>query len=166
MYDHDSYFFAFGDNDGNINDVHISDDLQSIGTWEYIDMHFSLPHSKYILIWRRDHKKITRKNADVLFKYIKDNMKEFSMEGVDENATGVHDDENGGQVHIRRKLTRDHDCLILAWDKMALPEQFSTWTEFLSWAYDLMENEICAIGKPNSRHDRELAIYEGRIIID
>ncbi len=158
MYDHDSYFLAFGDDDGDISDVHISDDLRSMGTWEYIDMHFSSPYSKYILIWRRDGKKITRKNADVLFKYIKDDMEEFAMEGRGE--------KNASQVYVRRKLTRDHDCLILAWDKMLLPEQFSTWTEYLDLVYDLVIEKTYALREPNSRHDKELAIYEGRMILE
>ena len=67
MYDHDSYFLAFGDNDGGISDVHISDDLRSMGTWEYIDMQFSLPYSKYILIWRRDGKKNNTKKCRCTF---------------------------------------------------------------------------------------------------
>ena len=158
MYDHDSYFLAFGDNDGGISDVHISDDLRSMGTWEYIDMQFSSPYSKYILIWRRDGKKITRKNADVLFKYIKDDMEEYAMEGRYEGDTS--------QVHIRRKLTRDHDCFILAWDKMLLPEQFSTWTEYLDLVYDLVIEKTYALREPNSRHDKELAIYEGQMILE
>ena len=156
MYDHDSYFLVFGNDNGSIHDVHISDDLRSMGTWEYIDINFSLPYSKYILIWRRDGKKITRKNADVLFKYIKDDMEEFAMEGRYEGGTS--------QVSIRRKLPRDHDCFILAWDKMLLPENYSTWTEFLDWAYDAVMEKTLALGKPNSRHDKELAIYEGRMI--
>ena len=70
MYDHDPYLFALCDSDGNIYDVHISDDLRSTGTWEYIEHNYSLPHSHYLLIWRRDQEKITQKNASVLFKYI------------------------------------------------------------------------------------------------
>ena len=158
MYDHDPYLFALCDSDGNIYDVHISDDLRSTGTWEYIEHNYSLPHSHYLLIWRRDQEKITQKNASVLFKYIKDDLEEFVIEGRDEG--------NAGQVHIRRKITRDHDYLVLAWDKMSLPKQFSTWAEFLNVSYMMVDGESSVIAKPNSRHDRKLAIYEGQMFTE
>ena len=83
-------------------------------------------------------------------------MEEFAMEGRGE--------KNASQVYVRRKLTRDHDCFILAWDKMLLPEQFFTWTEYLYLVYNHVMEKTLALGKPNSRHDKELAIYEGRMI--
>ncbi len=155
MYEHDSYLLAFIDSGGDVYDVHICDDLHSSGTFEYVEFKYSLPYAHYIVIWRRDHKKITRKNADVIFKYIKDDMEEFMMEDEGE--------KNAWHVHIRRKLTRDHDCLVLAWDKMSLPKSFPTWPEFLSWAYMIVEENSSVIAEPNSIHDRELAIYDGRM---
>ena len=76
------------------------------------------------------------------------------------------DEGNAGQVHIRRKITRDHDYLVLVWDKMSLPKQFSTWAEFLNVSYMMVDGESSVIAKPNSRHDRKLAIYEGQMFTE
>ncbi|KAF6247117.1 hypothetical protein C6990_05400 [Nitrosopumilus sp. b3] len=158
MYTDDAYVLAFADEYGTIHDMHITDELNSGGTWEYIDFKFTLPHSCYILIWRRDRKKIDRKNAQAIAKYVRDDLEDFIDEGK----------FNGSSWHqkIRQKIADNNNCLILAWDEMILPEDYDTWEEFVQDAYKIIKEKSEDIIKPGSRHDQELAIYKGKINFD
>ncbi len=155
MYVDDAYVLAFADNEGEVHDVHITDELNSIGTWEYIDFKFTLPHSCYILIWRRDKKRFDKENTRDVTKYVRDDLKEFTEEG----------EMNGSVWHqkIKQKLVDSKNCLILAWDKMELPLWWDTWEEFAKDIHEIAKNESKQIVKPGSRHDQDLTIYEGKI---
>ena len=146
---------AFADKEGGTYNVHITDDLKSHGTWEYIDFKFTLPHSCYILFWRRDESKFTRDLAKSITKYVRDDLKDFIDEGK----------WNGSTWHqkIRQKLVNANTCLVLAWDEMVLPEQYYNWKEFSEIAYDISKEESKVIMEPGSTHDRELDIYDGKI---
>jgi len=122
MYTDDAYVLAFADREGEVHDVHITDELNSGGTWEYIDFKFTLPHSCYILIWRRDKKKFDRENAREVTKYVRDDLREFIDEGK-WNGSGWH-------TKIKQKLVDSGNCLVLAWDEMELPLWYETWEEF------------------------------------
>ncbi len=158
MYTDDAYILAFVDKFGDTHDMHITDELNSGGTWEYIDFKFTLPHSCYILIWRRDRKKIDRKNAQDVAKYTRDDLKDFVDEGK----------FSGSLWHqkIRQKIVDCNNCLVLAWDEMILPEFYDTWEEFVNEVFEMVKEKSREITKPGSRHDQELAIYEGKIDFD
>ena len=53
---------AFANSDGSavmVYDVHITDDLKSHGTWEYVDFAFLAPNAELMFVWRRDDKQFT-----------------------------------------------------------------------------------------------------------
>jgi len=147
---------AFADEGGEPYDLHLTDDLQSYGTWEAIDFKFSLPHSNYILIWRRDGKKFTPRESKYVTKYVRDDMKDFISDGDSDAKEKWH-------YKVTMKMVDNDSCLILAWDKMKLPEQYDIWGEFSFFIRDFLDENIDEISKPGSLHERELAIYEGRI---
>ncbi len=147
---------AFADEDGEPYDLHLTDDLQSHGTWEAIDFKFSLPHSNYILVWRRDGKKFTPRESKYVTKYVRDDMKDF-ISDVDPDA------KEKWHYKVAMKMADKGSCLILAWDKMKLPEQYDGWDEFSFFMKDFVDENIDEISKPGSLHERELDFYEGRI---
>lgn len=147
---------AFADEDGEPYDLHLTDDLQSYGTLEAIDFKFSLPHSNYILMWRRDGKKFTSQESKYVTKYVLDDMKDFISDG-DPDA------EEKWHYKVTMKMADEGSCLILAWDKMKLPEQFDSWDEFSFVMNEFANEESEEISKPGSLHERELAIYEGKL---
>lgn len=118
-----SYIFGFIDINGDPYDFHISDDLQSKRTWESIDFKFSLPESKYILVWKRDRTKFTRKEANHVFDYVKEDMDEY-MDNV------KFSNEEDTQSKITNMLTPTKDCLIIAYDRMILPEGNINWKNY------------------------------------
>ena len=146
------------DEAGEVYDVHITDELDSFGTWEYIDFKFTLLHSYYILIWRGDKKKFTGENSRSVAKYVRDDLKEFVDEGK----------WNGSEWHqkIRQKLVASKNCLVLAWDDMTLPEFFDSWDDFADESYKVSKEKVVEIVKPGSRHEHELSIYEGKMNLD
>jgi len=152
-----AYILAFVANDGGVYAVHPTDDLKSHGTYEYIDFKFTLPHSYYIFIWRRDDEKFTIKEAEDVRKFVEDDLEDFVSEGAGQ-ATNF--------LKIVKKLPDDKKCLILAWDKMILPDydpffEFS-WVEFIGYVRELADYELGSIAEGNSEHDKELSLYEGR----
>lgn len=153
-----AYLMAFADNTGNVYNVHITDDLNSHGTWEYIDFKFTLPHSCYVLIWRRDEKIIDKNNAKYLTKYVRDDLKDFVEEGKLSDSTW--------HSKIYKKTVDNNKCLVLQWDEMLLPEKHSTWKEFARECFDVAKKESEEILRPGSLHDRELEIYEGKMNLD
>lgn len=144
---------AFADKDGEPYDFHLTDDLKSHGTWESIDFKFSLPHSYFILIWRRDEKKFTPTEANYVAKYIRDDMKDFMSDG---------DPDTKFQAKILRKMVDSDRCLIVAYDKMKLPEQYEDWEEFADSMNEFAKEQAIEISKSDSQHEREGALFEGR----
>lgn len=120
-----SYIFGFVDEDGDPYDYHISDDLRDQRTWNSIDFKFSLPYSKYILIWRRDGKKFTKSETNYLIEYVTDDMKEYMSEGESDLKEG-----EDGQTKIVDMLIPSKDCLVLAYDKIILPNGHTDWKGF------------------------------------
>ena len=112
-----SYIFGFADRNGEPYDFHVSDNLQSGRTWESIDFKFSLPDSKYILVWKRDRTKFTKRETDNVFNYVKGDMKEYMG---DREVT--KNEEEGSQTKISSILTPTNDCLIITYDRLILPK--------------------------------------------
>ncbi|MCE2506228.1 MAG: hypothetical protein J4F36_07135 [Nitrosopumilaceae archaeon] len=141
-----AYIFGFLDKNGVSYDYHISDDLKDNRTWESIDFKFSLPDSKYILIWRRDREKITPSEAKKIFEYIKDDMEEFMFETTNEYAG------EGSQTKISSMLLPTKDCLIISYDEFILPPGNINWknfTDLVSFQIDDMIEDTIK-GKNNS----------------
>lgn len=147
---------TFADEDGEPYDIHLTDDIQSYGTLEAIDFKFSLPHSNYILIWRRDGKQFTPRESKYVTKYVRDDMKDFINDGDPDAKEKWHH-------KIAMKMVDYDSCLILAWDKMKLPDQYENWKEFSFFMNEFANEESEEISKPGSLHERELAIYEGKL---
>lgn len=119
-----SYIFGFVDKDGEPYDFHVSDDLQSIRTWESIEFKFSLPHSKYMLIWKSNGAKFSKKEANDIVDYVKDDLDEYmsELESSDKN------EEN--QSKLNSMLTPSNDYLIIAYDRLILPKGNINWKNF------------------------------------
>ena len=138
----DSYIFGFLDKNGEPYDYHISDDLRDRRTWESVDIKFSLPGSKYILIWRRDRKNFTKGEVNRLTNYVKDDMKEYMSEGSFESNN--EEEMEGSQTKIISMLIPSKKCLVLAYDRLVLPSGNINWQFFadtISFMIDEMTEE-------------------------
>jgi len=149
-----AYIMTFVAHDGGIYAVHPTDDLKSAGTIEYIDFKFTLPHSYYIFVWRRDRKNFTAKEAETVRKFVEWDMEDFINSG---------DEDQDAYCKVVKKLTMNKNCLILAWDKMILPEDELDWSSFVDDVREATDEELGNIAEGMSAHDKELAVYEGRI---
>jgi len=136
-----------------VYDVHITDDLETGGTWEYVEHAFSAPGAELMFVWRRDDKKFTKKESDRVTKYVRDDLKEFMDEGKSDGPAWHN--------RILKKLACDDSCLILCWDKFKLPGFYGRWDEAAYDAYDTAMDEVERISKGKSLHDKKLGIYEG-----
>ncbi len=136
-----SYIFGFTDIDGEPYDFHISDDLQSSRTWESVEFKFSLPHSKYILIWKQDGTKFGKKEANDIVEYVKEDMEEFMSEGevVDKGKEGT-------QSKISSMMTPSNDYLIIGYDRLILPQGNINWKNYADmisiYIDDMIEESI------------------------
>jgi hypothetical protein len=152
-----SYIFGFLDKNGELYDYHVSDDLKEHRTWEAIDFKFSLPDSKYILVWRRDGKKIISSEAKKIRDYVEEDMKEYMMEG------GGSIDEEGSQTKITDMLLPSKDCLVITYDRLILPTGYVNWKQFVDLAYfeveEMMEESV--EGKNDSEKIED--ILEGKL---
>jgi len=149
---------AFVNTDGlifSIYDVHVTDDLKTHGTWEYVDFAFSAPNAELMLIWRRDGKKFTPSEVNYVTGYVKDDLQEFIDEGKDSGPTW-HD-------KILKKVVGSNSCVILAWDKFNLPDLYGRWNELAQEVKEIAMKEVERITKGKSLHDKKLDIYEGKI---
>ena len=133
-----SHIFGFVDNDGELYDYHISDDMGDRRTWQSIDFKFSLPASKYILVWRRDRKKFTKRLADNITKYVKDDMKEYLTEGSFDSEDKIG--EEGTQTKIVSMLLPSKKCLVLAYDRLALASGNLEWEGFTDMVSSMVDD--------------------------
>ena len=103
-----SYIMAFGTftDDWEIDDVHVSEDLLSVGTLEMIDMFFS-KRADVMFVWRIDSKDITDIEAKTIHDYVAYDMEDFMSEGDGDERKSIH-----------RYLTEK--CLVLTYDHPAL----------------------------------------------
>lgn len=149
---------GFADDNGDVYDVHITDDIESHGTWEYIDFKFSLPASWCIMIWRRDGKKFTPMEVNYVTKYVRNDMSDFIDEGK------MNDDKNDRwHYRILKKLVDQNSCLVLMWDDLDLPLEYDKWSDMVCELKEIVMEHVKDISKPGSLHDREIDIYEGKI---
>jgi hypothetical protein len=149
---------AFMNNDDFIAqhyDVHVTDDLKSPGTWEYVDLAFSHPSAKFMLVWRRDGKKFSTSETNYMTKYVRDDLEEFISEGMDSDSKW--------HTRILKKMVDSNSCLILAWDEFELPELYGSWLELVRENKEMVREEVKKIAKGKSLHDRKLDIYEGKM---
>ena len=126
-----SYAFGFANADGITYGYHMSDDLQDHVTWESVEFKFSMPDSQYLLIWRRDNKKMTDEESQRLVGYVKEDMEDFTSEGTQSGP--------GTQTKILHMLLPSRDYLVMAYDELALPDMCESWEEF---AYSIFD-EVC-----------------------
>ncbi len=152
-----SYIFGFADKDGDPYDFHISDDLQSGRTWESIEFKFSLPHSKYIIIWKHDGTKFSKKEANDIVEYVNEDMEEFLPDGeiVDKGKEGT-------QSKINSMVTPSKDYLIIAYGRLILPEGNINWKNYADMISidieDMIEESIQGL----SDSERVEDILEGK----
>ena len=108
-----SYIMAFGtyeliQDEWKIDDVHVSEDLLSVGTLEMIDMFFS-KRADVMFVWRIDSKDITDIEAKTIHDYVAYDMEDFMSEGDGDERKSIH-----------RYLTEGKKCLVLSYDHPAL----------------------------------------------
>ena len=112
-----SYLMAFGTEGGygwdnwEIDDVHVSEDLLSLGTLEMIDMFFS-KRADVMFVWRIDRKDITGIEAKTIHDYVVHNMEDFMSEGEGDERKSIH-----RYLILTPRGTRE--CLVLIYDKSA-----------------------------------------------
>ncbi len=132
-----SYIFGFANKDGEVYDFHVSDDLQSSRTWESVEFKFSVPDSKYMLIWKRERTKFTKKEANDIVDYVNEDMEEYMNEN-EESDRG----KEGSQTKISNILTPTNDCLIIAYDRLILPKGNINWKNYADMASILIDEMV------------------------
>jgi len=159
------YIFGFIDKHGNPYDYHVSDDMNNIRTWESIEFKFSLPDSKYILVWRRDRNKISNSEANKIIDYVKDDMHEYMTETDYQFPEGVESiEEEGSQSKISSMLLPSKDCLIIAYDRLTLPAGNINWKNFSDLISFQIDDMIEEAVNGNSDSEKIEDILEGRIL--
>lgn len=152
-----SYIFGFADKNGELYDFHVSDDLKSRRTWESVEFKFSLPDSKYILVWKRNKAKFTKREANDMIDYVKEDMEEYMVEGKESKTEG-----EGSQTKISSMLIPTNECLIITYDRLILPTGNINWKNYvdiLSISIDeMMEESIQGINDREQIED----MLEGR----
>ena len=105
-----SYIMAFGlfKTKWEISDVHVSEDLLSLGTFELIDLFFS-KMADVMFVWRIDSKDITDMEAKTIHDYVVHAMADFMSEPDSDWHKSIH-----------RYLTEGNTCLVLTYDHPAL----------------------------------------------
>ena len=153
----DAYLMAFVAYDGGLYDIHPSDGLLNIGTIEYVWFKSTLPHSRYIFIWRRDKNKFTANEAEKLRKYVKWNLDD-ETDDVFEKYNERFDEEL--EFPVFEKILDDNRCVVLALDEMKLPDEDYEWEELLAQTkismVEMMEDKEWM-----TQHDKELKLYDG-----
>ena len=133
-----SYVFGFAEKHGITYGYHMSDFLQDPVTWKSVEFKFSTPNSQYLLVWRRDNKKITDEESQILVDYVKEDMEDFTSEG----------EQSGPRTctKILHMLLPSRECLVMAYDELVLPEEYESWEDFTGSAFydvwDLSENAV------------------------
>ena len=149
-----SYIMAFGTFKTNweIDDVHVSEDLLSVGTSEMIDMFFS-KMADVMFVWRIDSKDITDIEAKTIHDYVAYDMEDFMSEGDGDERKSIH-----------RYLTEK--CLVLTYDKPALDlyeSDASFWSISTDDVYDyaVEQTEKIASGD-ETYHDDLMDVMTGK----
>jgi len=150
---------AFVDKDGVLFEVHPSDDIMSMGTYEYIDFKMTLPHSYYVFMWRRDGSKFTVSESEKLRKYVKWDLDD-ETDKLFEEYVERFDDEL--EWPLFEKLLDDNRCLVLALYEMKLPDGYYNWQGFFEWTKELVD-ELMEDEDWIAQHDKQLKLYEGRL---
>ena len=149
-----SYIMAFGTftDDWEIDDVHVSEDLLSVGTLEMIDMFFS-KRADVMFVWRIDNKDITDMEAKTIHDYVAYDMEDFMSEGDGDERKSIH-----------RYLTEK--CLVLTYDKPALElyeSDASFWSDSADDVYDLAVGEAEKIASGDETyHDDLMDVMTGK----
>ena len=126
-----SYGFGFADKYGIAFSYHMADGLHDNRTWESVEFKFSMPHSQYLLVWRRDYKKITDEESQMLVDYVKEDMEDFTSQGEQSGP--------GTQTKIMHLLLPSREYLVMAYDELAVPGEYESWEEFAYFVFD----EVC-----------------------
>jgi hypothetical protein len=151
-----SYLMAFGTfaGDWKISDVHVSEDLLSVGTFELIDLFFS-KGVDVMFIWRIDRKDITEMEIKTIHDYVVHDMEDFMSEGEGDRWKSIH-----------RYLTEGKKCLVLSYDHPALDlygSDASFWSISADDVYDhaVGEAEKIATGD-ETYHDDLMDVMTGK----
>ena len=157
MTNDNAYLMAFVAFDGGLYDVHPSDELMSVETIEYVWFKSTLPHSRYIFIWRRNKEKFTDTEAEELQKYVMWNLDEGTYKSLEEYEEREHDED---LIPVYGKNLDDNRCVVLGLDELELPDEDYEWDEFLAQikisVAEMMEDKEWML-----RHDKESKFYDG-----
>ena len=151
-----SYIMAFGTftDDWEIDDVHVSEDLLSVGTLEMIDMFFS-KRADVMFVWRIDSKDITDIEAKTIHDYVVHDMEDFMSEGDGDRWKSIH-----------RYLTEGKKCLVLTSDKPALDlyeSDASFWSISADDVYDYAVEQTGKIASGDEPyHDDLMDVMTGK----
>ena len=153
-----SYVFGFADKHGIACGYHMSDSLQDHVTWESVEFKFSAPGSQYLLVWRRDSKKITDEESQILVDYVKEDMEDFTSEGEQSGS--------GTCTKILHMLLPSRECLVMAYDELVLPEGCDSWEDFTySVFYDVWDWSENAVEQGG--YDEKIErILSGNVLLD
>lgn len=123
-----AYGFGFANKDGIVDGYHMSDNLHDGITWESVEFKFSGPSSQYLIVWRRDNQNMTEEEIQHLVDYVVEDMEDYTSEGTE---TGV-----GTWTKLLHMTSPSKEYLIMAYDKLTIPEQHDSWEEFASNVFD------------------------------
>ena len=152
------YCFGFVDTSGTQCNYHMSDSLQDPTTWKSVEFKFSAPGSQYLFVWRRDNKAITDEESQILVKYVKEDMEEFTNEG---DTTGP-----GTQTRILHMLSPSRECLIMAYDEFDLPGSYEDWDDFAYFVFDIV-HKMSENSVEHSSDDEKIdQILNGNVLFD
>ena len=149
-----SYIMAFGlfKTKWEISDVHVSEDLLSLGTFELIDLFFS-KMADVMFVWRIDSKDITDMEAKTIHDYVVHDMEDFMSEGDGDERKSIH-----------RYLTEK--CLVLTYDKPALDlyeSDASFWSDSADAVYDYALEQTGKIASGDETyHDDLMDVMTGK----
>ena len=118
------YVFGFAEECGIAYGYHMSDSLQDPVTWESVEFKFSMPNSQYLLVWRRDNKKITDEESQMLVDYVKENMEDFTSQGEQSGPRT--------QTKILHMLLPSREYLVMSYGELVLPGEYEDWEDFAS----------------------------------
>lgn len=124
MKEQKSHIFGFADRNGEPYDFHVSKDLQNKKTLESINFKFSLPQSKYVLIWKKDRTKFKKREVDEMVNYVKKVMSEFTDDG--EKTINVEENKN----ELFSILLPTKECIIITYGRIILPEGNINWKNY------------------------------------
>jgi len=122
------------DKNGKAYDFQILKELQSQKDLKLVNAKFSLSKSKYIIIWKNDRTKIAKKEVDNLLNFVK--------KAIEKHMEKRENTKNESQIDVSCSLIPTKDYLIIAYDRMILPEGNINWKNYADMASLLVDDMI------------------------